>query len=148
MAEEDNTIQAQQISQNYLIDPADIIDEENQRENQFEDAVFPEADQTTSAEDISSGNVDLDVRKNISPDSIKSIPIEEMENLKKQIEKMNEIVDKTMGPSIDNLYKVVSAMANKNTSPQSFTEERTAFDNSLLFFNKESSRVSQKMEWA
>ena len=148
MAEEDNTIQAQQISQNYLIDPADIIDEENQRENQFEDAVFPEADQTTSAEDISSGNVDLDVRKNISPDSIKSIPIEEMENLKKQIEKMNEMVDKTMGPSIDNLYKVVSAMANKNTSPQSFTEERTAFDNSLLFFNKESSRVSQKMEWA
>ena len=78
MAEEDNTIQAQQISQNYLIDPADIIDEENQRENQFEDAVFPETDQTTSAEDISSGNVDLDVRKNISPDSIKSIPIEEM----------------------------------------------------------------------
>ena len=148
MAEEDNTIQAQQISQNYLIDPADIIDEENQRENQFEDAVFPEADQTTSAEDISSGNVDLDVRKNISPDSIKSIPIEEMENLKKQIEKMNDMVDKTMGPSIDNLYKVVSAMANKNTSPQSFTEERTAFDNSLLFFNKESSRVSQKMEWA
>jgi len=148
MAEEDNTIQAQQISQNYLIDPADIIDEENQRENQFEDAVFPETDQTTSAEDISSGNVDLDVRKNISPDSIKSIPIEEMENLKKQIEKMNEMVDKTVGPSIDNLYKVVSAMANKNTSPQSFTEERTAFDNSLLFFNKESSRVSQKMEWA
>ena len=148
MAEEDNTIQAQQISQNYLIDPADIIDEENQRENQFEDAVFPETDQTTSAEDISSGNVDLDVRKNISPDSIKSIPIEEMENLKKQIEKMNDMVDKTMGPSIDNLYKVVSAMANKNTSPQSFTEERTAFDNSLLFFNKESSRVSQKMEWA
>lgn len=148
MAEEDNTIQAQQISQNYLIDPADMMAEENEQENQFEDAVFPESEQTTTAEDISSGDVDLDVRKNVSPESVKSIPIEEMENLKSQIEKINQMVGKTVGPSIDNLYKVVSALSNKNTPPQSFTEERTSFQNSSMFFNKEVSRVSQKMEWA
>jgi hypothetical protein len=146
MAEEEKNIQAEQISQNYLIDPEDLLSGEQQEESSLGDFEYPESDRTTIANQLDDS--DFIVNQNKSPDTVKSTPPAEMESVKKDMSGLKDIVNKSVNPSIENLYKMVSALANKNPDPKSFTEQRTAFSSGFLFFNKEESRVSQPIDWA
>ena len=146
MAEEEKNIRAEQISQNYLIDPDDLLSEESPENTSLGDIEYPESDRTTLPQQLD--NDDLSVRQNKTPDSVKSMPQEELELFKKDMSGLKDMVDKSVNPSIQNLYKMVSALANKNPDPKSFTEQRTSFSSGFLFFNKEESRVSQPIDWA
>ncbi len=146
MAEEEKNVQAEQISQNYLIDPADLLSEESQENSSIGDVEYEDSDKTTTATQLDDSN--FMVGQNKSPESVKLNPPEEIELFKKEMSTLKDVVDKSVNPSIQNLYKIVSALANKNPDPKSFTEQRTSFSSGFLFFNKEESRVSQPIEWS
>lgn len=146
MAEEEKNIQAEQISQNYLIDPDDLLSEKSPENTSLGDIEYPESDRTTLPQQLDDD--DLSVRQNKTPDSVKSMPQEELELFKKDMSGLKDMVDKSVNPAIQNLYKMVSAISKKNPDPKSFTEQRTAFSSGFLFFNKEESRVSQPIDWA
>jgi hypothetical protein len=147
MAEE--KINVEKISQNYLIEPADLYSNSEKASTSFISMDLPEAQNINLSQAASDFLKNINIQKNIVPTEVLNAKpqteniqsIKELENLKKQI-------NNTINPAIKNLYGSVSSLANKSPDPKGFTETRPTFNGSKYFFDDELVKVSQKVSWA
>lgn len=146
MAEEDKNIEAQQINENYLIDPIDIYSDENDTAPNQNTIELPETENPLANSETIKSDISTTPAK--TPNQVFKSPTADISEIEKAIEQLKETLNGNYEPAIKNLYAVVSAMSDKRTPPQSFTEDRVAFNTNRYFFQDEVSKVSAKIDWS
>jgi hypothetical protein len=163
---------AEQITQNYLLQPQDLFNSQEKASYSFADMSMPEVeaisinnyifkDDTDINEEIIEQNLTENKTSNtyekIDFTNVNSIPKESSpiifkapsQNLEtnKKINTIEQQLISNITPAISNLYKSVSALLNKGKDPKGYTEARPTYAGINLYFNDEKLRVSKTVEW-
>ena len=151
---------AEQITQNYLLQPQDLFNSQEKASYSFADMSMPEVeaisinnyifkDDTNINEEILQKDIDFtnvnSIPKEPSPIIFKA-PSQNLETNKK-INTIEQQLISNITPAISNLYKSVSALLNKGKDPKGYTEARPTYAGINLYFNDEKLRVSKTVEW-
>lgn len=147
MAEE--KINVEKISQNYLIEPADLYTNAEKASSSFISMDLPEAQNINLSQEASDFLKNINIDKNIVPKEVLNLkPQNDNLQSEKELQNLKKQIDNTINPALKNLYSSVSSLANKSPDPKGFTETRPTFNGSKYFFDDELVKVSQKVSWA
>lgn len=148
MADEQAKIEVEQISQNYLIDPMDLMTNQEKAESAFIDMKLPESEPVTLAGTINDFLKNVNVNKTLTPKEIMQLQKEEPVATTKELEKLKNDMLNTVTPAIKNLYSVTTSLARDRPSPSFFTEARPTYNGSNFYFDDENVRVTQHFPWS
>jgi hypothetical protein len=145
--QENKNVEAEQITQNYLVDPAELYSDRTDSENMVESMSLPDVANPLDSTGLDE-NDEIDVTKKQTKPSVLDTPKNETKELQDALEKLKQVLSGSYDPAIKNLYAVVSNLTQTKTAPTAFTDERVSFNNNKHFFFDESGKVSEKVDWA